>query len=112
MSSTDRYAQVILPLAVEGTFTYRVPDSLVRSIEVGSRVLVSFGKKRMYTAIVEALSSSPPEGITPKAVSGLLDDEPMVNQHQLQFWDWMASYYMCSKGEVMRAAMPRTIQNA
>jgi primosomal protein N' (replication factor Y) len=106
MSPQDRYVQVILPLAVEGTFTYRVPESLVNQVAVGSRVLVSFGRKRMYAAVVRSRSAAPPEGIRPKSLSLLLDDAPVVNEHQLQLWDWMASYYMSTPGEVMRAALP------
>ena len=62
MTGKDLFAQVILPLAVEGTFTYRVPESMAGDISPGSRVLVSFGKKRIYTAIVHSISSGSPEG--------------------------------------------------
>ena len=106
MSPHNRYAQVILPLAVEGTFTYRVTESFVHRVVVGSRVLVSFGKKRMYSAVVVSLDSAPPEGVTPKSISDVLDEEPIVTMHQIQLWNWMASYYMCTEGEVMRAALP------
>ncbi len=100
------YALVILPLAVEGTFTYGVPEALSRSVSPGSRVLVSFGKKRIYSAIVQSISSVPPVGFTPKHIMEVLDDEPLVTRVQLQLWEWMASYYMCTPGEVMRAALP------
>ena len=106
MSQKASYVQVVLPLAVEGTYTYRVPESLVDQVTEGSRVLVSFGKKRIYAGVVRSSSSAPPEGITPKAVSQVLDDAPIANQQQLQLWDWMASYYVCTTGEVMRAALP------
>ncbi|MGW8315848.1 MAG: primosomal protein N' family DNA-binding protein, partial [Bacteroidales bacterium] len=98
--------QVILPLAVEGTFTYSVPASLAEKIAVGCRVLVPFGKKRIYSAVVRSLDEPPPEGVAPKFLSDLLDDTPVVSPVQLQLWDWMASYYMCTMGEVMRAALP------
>ncbi len=106
MAGTDLYAQVILPLAVEGMFTYRVPEALMEKISPGSRVLVSFGKKRIYSAIVYAIHHEPPEGFRPKNILDLLDELPMVGKEQLQLWDWMSSYYMCTIGEVMRAALP------
>ncbi len=106
MTGVKLFAQVILPLAVEGTFTYGVPDGLAEGISPGSRVLVSFGKKRIYTAVVNALSSDPPTGFKPKSILSLLDDQPMVDKRQLQLWEWMVSYYMCTPGDVMRASLP------
>ncbi len=106
MSGPVLYAQVILPLAVEGTFTYSVPVEFADKLSKGSRVLVSFGKKRVYSAIVHSLHAITPDGFTPKQIMGVMDERPMVTQHQLQLWDWMSSYYMCNPGEVMRAALP------
>ncbi|HER09579.1 MAG TPA: primosomal protein N', partial [Bacteroides sp.] len=106
MGKSDLFARVILPLAVEGTFTYSVPGGLVDKISAGSRVLVSFGKKRIYTAIVQSLDSTPPEDFTPKPIMELLDPGPMVTGHQLRLWEWMSAYYLCTPGEVMRAALP------
>ncbi len=100
------YAQVILPLAVEGFYTYLIPEALRERIVPGSRVLVSFGKKRIYSAIVHSFQNEPPEGFQAKEILDLLDDPPLVNAHQLALWDWIASYYMCTRGEVMRAALP------
>jgi len=106
MSGTDLFARLILPLAVEGTYTYSVPESLVERISSGSRVLVSFGKKRIYSAIVHSLSEEPPNGFTPKSIMEVLDEKTLITKQQLQLWDWMSSYYMCTPGEVMRAAIP------
>ena len=106
MSQKGRYVQVFLPLAVEGTFTYSVPASLADKIAVGCRVLVPFGKKRIYSAVIRSLDEPPPEGVVPKPIADLLDDTPVVSHVQFQLWDWMASYYMCTPGEVMRAALP------
>jgi primosomal protein N' (replication factor Y) len=106
MGKSDLFARVILPLAVEGTYTYSIPGVLREEISPGSRVLVGFGKKRIYSAIVHSLESHPPEGITPRPVLGLLDPGPMVTSRQLRLWEWMSSYYMCTMGEVMRAALP------
>ena len=105
-SQKSRFVQVILPLAVEGTFTYSVPASLADSVVVGSRVLVPFGKKRIYSAVIRSMDDPPPEGVIPRPISGLLDHRPVVSSVQFQLWEWMASYYMCTLGEVMRAALP------
>lgn len=106
MRGTDAYARVILPLAVEGIFTYRIPAELREQVSVGSRVLVSFGKKRIYTAIVHDLDDTPPEGFEAKDIQEVLDSAPMVNHEQLKLWEWISSYYMCKQGELMRAALP------
>lgn len=100
------FARVILPLAVEGTFTYSVPVELQKLVLPGIRVLVSFGKKRIYTALVREITPDPPADFTPKPILDVLDPEPMVGEIQLQLWDWMSDYYMCMPGEVMRAALP------
>lgn len=106
MAGTTLYAQVILPLAVEGLFTYVVPEALEGKISKGCRVLVSFGKKRVYSAIIYELHHNPPEGFKPKLILETLEEAPLVSGVQLQLWEWMSSYYMCSLGEVMRAALP------
>jgi len=106
MEKSALYARVILPLAVEGTYTYSVPAGLVDTISAGSRVLVGFGKKRIYTAVVHSLDDAPPDGFTARPILELLDNRPMVTPHQIKLWEWMASYYMCTPGEVMRAALP------
>lgn len=97
---------MIIPLAVEGPFTYVIPESAGDGIGLGSRVLVPFGKKRIYSAVVSSLTDTPPEGFTPREIIEVLDEQPMVLSPQLQLWDWMSAYYMCSHGEVMRAALP------
>lgn len=106
MSDPHLYAQVILPLAVEGIYTYRLPGPPEGRIVPGCRVLVPFGKKRIYTAVVHSLADAPPEGIRTREVLEVLDTDPAVKRQQLQLWDWMASYYMCTPGEVLRAALP------
>lgn len=106
MTGEESYARVILPFAVEGTFTYSVPEAFVNLISPGSRVLVSFGKKRIYTALVKEIQSDAPGDFTPKPILDVLDPFPMVGEKQLQLWDWMSDYYMCTPGEVMRAALP------
>ena len=106
MSGPDLYAQVILPLAVEGFYTYQVPEALQERVVPGSRVLVPFGKKRIYSAIVHSIQQEPPEGFQAKPILDLLDDSALVSKEQLALWDWISAYYMCTQGEVMRAALP------
>jgi len=106
MPSRLLYAEVILPFAVEGCFTYAVPEMPGKQIKTGMRVLVQFGKKKIYSAVIKGLSEIPPREFKPKQIISILDDQPIVNDFQLQLWDWMASYYMCAPGEVMKAALP------
>ena len=101
------YAQILLPLAVGTTFTYTVPPELAARVKPGVRVVVQFGARRYYTGIVTALSNTPPEGAGQlKAVSDVADNTPVVLPAQLKLWQWISSYYMCTQGEVMKAALP------
>ena len=99
----DHYADIILPLAVKGLFTYAIPVSHSGKVEQGSRVLVQFGQKKLYTGIVARIHNSKPEGIKVREVIKVLDPHPVVNDIQLRFWKWLSEYYMCSIGEVMKA---------
>ncbi len=102
-----RYAQVILPLPLEGPFTYIVPDSLATQPGPGFRVIVPFGKKHFYTGVVESVSSvAPPSGVQLKEILTVLDTEPVILPGQIRFWRWLADYYLCSLGEVFKAAIP------
>ena len=106
MSGIDHYAQVIIPLAVEGYYTYMIPRGLREGVVPGSRVLVPFGKKRIYSAIVRSVHTDPLSGIQIREILGLLDEKPVVSGNQLALWEWISAYYMCTPGEVMRAAIP------
>ena len=87
--------------------TYRVPASLCNDIKVGARVIVPLGKRKFYTAIVIALQSEAPEGeFALKEITELVDTTPLILPVQLRLWQWVAEYYMCSLGEVMKAALP------
>lgn len=110
MGENPLYAEVILPLAAEGTFTYFVPEPLRETARAGYRVLVEFGKKKRYSAVVHHLTDQLPGGFRPKKILSLLDDRPVVSSIQLRLWEWMASYYMCSLGEVMKAALPSALK--
>ena len=112
---TDRetlFAEVILPLAISKNYTYRVPYDQNTAIAVGKRVVVQFGKSKLYTAIVKEISNLAPEKYEAKYIIEILDDRPVVTQHQLHFWQWLADYYMCNIGEVMNAALPAALKLA
>ncbi len=101
------YIDVIVPLALPGLFTYRLPGELQCRVAVGCRVVVPFGNRKFYTAVVARLHNEPPAGgIVVKEVSEVVDAQPIVQAVQLDFWFWLANYYMCTPGEVMRAALP------
>lgn len=99
------YAEIILPLPVYGTFTYAVPSELEPDIQTGSRVLVQFGKKKYYTGIVERTHTADP-GYEVKPLAALLDRHPVIRYPQLKLWNWIAEYYLCTVGEVFKAAVP------
>ncbi|MHB9054664.1 MAG: replication restart helicase PriA [Paludibacteraceae bacterium] len=101
-----KYIDVILPLPLGNTFTYSVPDEWVADIRIGMRVVVPFGKKKMYTAVISLIHSNAPTLYAAKEILGLLDDQPIVRYPQLKFWEWMSAYYQAYPGEVYQAALP------
>lgn len=105
----NMYAEVIVPVPLHTPFSYSVPEPMRDAIAIGSRVIVPFGRKKFYTAVVTALTDTPPQGVELKEIERLLDCDgavPTVTRTQLRLWQWVADYYMCSPGEVMRAALP------
>lgn len=102
----ELFADVILPLALRNPFTYSVPEHLQQKINVGSRVVVEFKTSKLYTAIVYRIHENKPSEYKTKPIENVLDGMPIVNEIQLQFWKWMADYYLCTMGEVMNAAVP------
>ncbi len=101
------YADVILPLSLENSYTYLVPDEMEKSIAPGCRVIVHFGKKRYYTAIVvHTHQRCPNTKYEIKTIHSLLDTVPILRRPQLKFWEWVASYYLCKLGDVYKAALP------
>lgn len=106
-TTTDLFADVILPLALPQLFTYRLPSELKDTLTVGSRVVVSFGSgHKLYTAVVKKIHTKAPAAYEAKYIEGVLDDRPVVNSRQFELWSWMEAYYMCTPGEVMSAALP------
>ena len=103
------FAEILLPIPVPGTFTYRVPYALNDSIRVGQRAVVQFGKTKIMSGLVLSITEKvPPQEV--KFLTDLLDDQPMVNATQLKFWDWIKTYYLCHLGEVMQAALPSALK--
>jgi len=101
-----KYADFILPLAVPQLYTYEIPQDLEAVCQVGMRAVVPFGKRKFYSGIIRNIHSSKPELYEAKPISSLLDKTPIVSELHFKFWDWIASYYMCSIGEVLKAALP------
>ena len=100
-----QFADVILPLPLEGTFTYSLPRSFSNLVQVGCRVIVPFGTAKYYSAIVIRLHDNVPT-YTTKEVSELLDSSPIVTAEQLKLWEWIADFYLCTIGDVYKAALP------
>ncbi|MCB0696291.1 MAG: primosomal protein N' [Chitinophagaceae bacterium] len=100
------FADIILPLSLPRLLTYGVPIELQADIKEGMRVEVALGRNKLYSGIVAGLHAEKPDAYEVKPVRALLDEEPVVNQLQLQFWQWIADYYMAAPGEVMQAALP------
>lgn len=106
MPGKPLFADIILPLAIAGSYTYRVPADLAGKIQKGMRVVVPLGPRKLYTGIVGRLHDEIPDAVQIKDIDELLDAEPIVTPHQLKLWDWMSDYYMCSLGEVYKSALP------
>ncbi|MDQ3017639.1 MAG: primosomal protein N' [Bacteroidota bacterium] len=100
-----KFAHILLPLALESTYTYRIPLFLEEFISVGKRVEVQFGARKRYAGVVKGITSTDP-GYRTKEIISVLDPEPIIREWQLKLWEWMASYYCCTQGEVMKAALP------
>ncbi len=101
-----RYADLILPLPLQGTFTYALPLAMQSTVQVGMRVLVPFGRNKTYLGIVARLHEVQPQGYEVKNVTQLMDAEPIVTDQQLKLWQWIADYYLAPIGEVYKAALP------
>lgn len=101
------FADVILPLPLADQYTYKIPSDLEKSVVRGCRVIVHFGKKRFYTAIVSEVYDTPPKTNSEiKEIFAVLDATPILRRPQLHFWQWMANYYLCRLGDVYKAALP------
>ncbi|MGI9552758.1 MAG: replication restart helicase PriA, partial [Aurantibacter sp.] len=102
----QHFINVILPIPLEKQFTYSITEQEFELLSIGMRVAVPFGKSKIYTGLVHTVHSSPPKVYEAKPIHEILDDSPLVNERQLQHWQWIADYYMCTLGEVFRSAIP------
>jgi len=103
------YIDVILPLPLHQLFTYKTDETEFNEAQIGARVAVPFGKSKVYTGIIVKKHQQAPLHYETKFIEGVIDDAPLVTKNQLQFWDWIADYYLCPMGDVMRAAIPSAL---
>lgn len=100
------FAEVIIPLALPKNYTWHIPDHMLDMITIGCRVEVNLGKNKKYAGIVKNIHNDKPTLFEAKDIINILDPEPVIHEYQLQFWEWLGEYYMCTQGEVMAAALP------
>ena len=106
----SRFADVILPLPLPGTFTYGIPQELEEKILPGCRVTVPFGNKKSYTALVASLHDNEPADYATKEIREVLDETPIITGKQMELWKWISRYYLCSLGEIYKAAIPQGLK--
>ncbi|WP_291806644.1 DEAD/DEAH box helicase family protein, partial [Lutibacter sp.] len=100
------FIDVILPIPLHKLFTYKITDAEAVFLKKGMRIAVEFGKSKIYTALAYKVHENAPIGYEAKEIFQILDDAPLVNEIQLKHWEWISTYYMCTLGEVYRAALP------
>jgi primosomal protein N' (replication factor Y) len=103
-----QYADVVVPLNLNQVFSYSIPET-VENIQIGTRVIVSFGIRKYYTAVVVKIHNNIPDYPT-KDIDSVLDDSPIITQEQIKLWFWMSEYYMCSVGNIMSASLPTALK--
>jgi len=104
------YADVILPLPLPDLFTYAIPAEMQPKIGIGFRVIVPFGSRKLYTAIVMHIHPEAPENRKIKPIHSLIDSHPVVNEQQLKLWEWISFYYLSPLGDVYKAALPSSMK--
>lgn len=102
----EKFVDVILPLPLHSCFTYSLPEEMAEEVQIGCRIVVPFGKKKYYTGIVRNVHYLKPEEYEVKEVTALLDAHPILLPLQFKFWEWVADYYLCTQGDVYKAALP------
>ena len=106
----EQYADLVLPLALPRLYTYKIPMDFYGKVIGGARVVVQFGKSKMYTALVYSVHDRRPEHYSPKEILEVLDSVPIVTEPQLRLWEWMSEYYLCTLGEIIIAALPSVLK--
>ncbi|WP_350292101.1 primosomal protein N' [uncultured Croceitalea sp.] len=102
----EHFIDVVLPIPLEKLFTYKISEQESDFLKEGMRVAVPFGKSKIYTALVYKIHQTAPEVYEPKEIHQILDETPIVTKTQFKHWQWIANYYMCTLGEVVRSALP------
>ncbi|MFM7587433.1 MAG: hypothetical protein ACKO6M_10480, partial [Bacteroidota bacterium] len=110
MPEDAHYAEILLPLHIPGTYTYRVPDALVAALQIGIRVVVPLGRNRLVAGLIWSVHRNPPIKGTTRDILEVLDDQPVVDERMKKFWEWMSAYYLCYPGDVMQAALPSAMR--
>ncbi len=103
---------VLLPLPLPALYTYRVPQEMETRMAFGVRVIVPFGRSKLYSALVMRVHSDAPRQVSTKYLLDVMDDRPIVSERQIRLWRWIADYYLCTLGEVMAAALPSALRLA
>ncbi len=106
------FVEVILPLSLSKNYIYRVPFELNEEVAPGKRVIVQFGKNKIYTALIRSITTNAPQVYAAKYIIDVIDEYSVVNDKQFEFWQWMSTYYMCNEGEIMTAALPAGLKLA
>ncbi len=112
MKPVDLFVDILLPLPLKGTFTYRVPQLLQSQVKFGVRAVVSFGRNKFYAGMIVNVHNTPPTQVEVKYITEVLDETAIISEQQLQLWQWMADYYMCTLGEVMACSLPAGLKLA
>lgn len=102
----EKFVDVILPLPLHSCFTYSLPEEMAEEVQIGCRIVVPFGRKKYYTGIVRNVHYMKPQEYEVKEVTALLDAHPILLPLQFKFWEWVADYYLCTQGDVYKAALP------
>ena len=105
----NSYADVILPLPLPKPFTYKLSEEESKILEVGYRVAVSFGKRKIYTGIICRLHNESPLNYEVKPIEFIYDSKVIVDQKRINFWTWMSKYYFSPIGDILKAAVPSTL---
>lgn len=106
----QRFIDVILPLPLRGTYTYSIPQEYLGRCKIGCRVVVPLGKSKHYTALIAKVHDDEPSDYTIRSFTELLDEEPIILSSQMKLWNWLSDYYLCSLGEIFKAAVPQGLK--
>ncbi len=101
---------MLLPIAIPHALTYYVPEELVKEVRFGQRVEVPFGRNKLYSAVVVAVTNEKPDAVKIRPIISVIDTDPIITEKQAKLWEWIADYYVCTQGEVLQAALPANLK--